>query len=288
MQYPAEYPQHAAYGAALSYPTGIPIHLQQSSYSRVESEPEPEPEPEPELEKDSKYPSEPESEELSPEQLENIFGKDAPHDPAGSLADSEDGGNDENNEDDEDEDIDDTDDPLGSSPIPEALTSPSPMPDSHLARSKKESPTTKIVLFLAIFSIAGILIGAVVARDYVAAYLPFTKGIYETVGKITGFGEGEKEIGKGLKLNISRSERALEAGVDVLIIHGEVINSTEQRRALPKIKIWLTDADGKVTQSALKIPEHKEVPAGKKVLFTVRIPKPSAAARRIEADFVAE
>ena len=132
---------------------------------------------------------------------------------------------------------------------------------------------------LVLIVVPSILAGLLMARDMVVYLWPGTAVFYEAIG-ITA-----KPVGHGLDIRNVRSERAIEDGADVLVIHGVVVNVSEKPRDVPDIRISLVDVAGDEVQSVSGIARKSRLEAGEATGFEIRLTEPFPSARNLQVGF---
>ncbi|MBC8339613.1 MAG: zinc-ribbon domain-containing protein [Alphaproteobacteria bacterium] len=206
-----------------------------------------------------------EEDALSPEQLNEMFGEDTESDAFGSLDGSDDDGG-----------IDDLDSIPDPDPIPEVFSSGGDSLDDDMESGGGKG---KIIGIVAAVLILGLGAGLFFGRPYIIDLVPQAAGIYSMLD----FGGGD--IGEGLGIDNIKSQREVESGVDVLIVRGEITNTTEDEHMVPMIRVVLYDANGEEVQSTVAAPLKNRLPGGAKVGFSAKLPEPSDLARRLEVTF---
>ena len=111
---------------------------------------------------------------------------------------------------------------------------------------------------------------------------PGAASVYEMIG-LEGAAPGE-----GLDIRDVKSERALENGVDVLIVKGTISNVTDMARAVPMIRVSLYNATEEEVQAIVVPPVAPQVPPGESLPFAARLEEPAPTARRLEVTFTKE
>ncbi|MBM3569627.1 MAG: DUF3426 domain-containing protein [Alphaproteobacteria bacterium] len=130
--------------------------------------------------------------------------------------------------------------------------------------------------------IAGLLAGVVFMRNFIVLYLPQAEPVYEALGLTV------KLPGHGLKLDKIRSSVAREGDVLILIVEGEVENSSDETQPVPRIKVTLFDRSGREVYFWTFAVDAAELEAGKSVPFATRLPSPPDRAFRQQVSFVRE
>lgn len=115
-------------------------------------------------------------------------------------------------------------------------------------------------------------------RGDIARYWPSTASLYDLIG--TPVAE------QGMEFRQVVYERAVENGLTVLSIRGEIVNVAEERGSVPRVRVALRDAEGQeLYHYFFAIPEA-ELDAGATAEFITRLSSPPAAARDLVLRFV--
>ncbi|GAA6155516.1 zinc-ribbon domain-containing protein [Pyruvatibacter sp. HU-CL02332] len=115
-------------------------------------------------------------------------------------------------------------------------------------------------------------------RGDIARYWPSTASLYELIG--TPVAE------QGMEFRQVVYESAVENGLTVLSIRGEIVNVAEERGSVPRVRVALRDAEGQeLYHYFFAIPEA-ELDAGATAEFVTRLSSPPAAARDLVLRFV--
>lgn len=130
-----------------------------------------------------------------------------------------------------------------------------------------------LVLFVTAF------FGSLLAfRGDVARYWPATASLYDLIGMPVAE--------QGMEFRQVVYERAVENGLTILSIRGEIVNVTEQRGSVPRVRVALRDAEGQeLYHYFFAIPEA-ELDAGATAEFVTRLSSPPTAARDLVLRFV--
>lgn len=86
-------------------------------------------------------------------------------------------------------------------------------------------------------AVAGIGAGGVVARDAVVAAWPKMAVVYDTIGLMP------EPPGTGLELRNVRSQQHLDNGTLVLVVEGQVVNTSTEQRRVPKLRAVSLNAE---------------------------------------------
>jgi hypothetical protein len=96
---------------------------------------------------------------------------------------------------------------------------------------------------------------------------------------------GGSQIGEGLDIQNVKSVRKDVKGIDILMINGEVANTSKEERKVPMIKVVLYDGSEKEVEKTIVAPLKNILKAGAKIRFSAKLSKPSSLARRMEVTF---
>lgn len=130
-----------------------------------------------------------------------------------------------------------------------------------------------LILFVAAF------FGSLLAfRGDVARYWPATASLYNMIGLPVAE--------QGMEFRQVVYERAVENGLTVLSIRGEIVNVTEERGSVPRVRVALRDSEGQeLYHYFFAIPEA-ELDGGATAEFVTRLSSPPTAARDLVLRFV--
>jgi len=130
---------------------------------------------------------------------------------------------------------------------------------------------------LALFVVA--FFGSLLAfRGDIARYWPATASLYELVRMPVAQ--------QGMEFRQVVYEQAVENGLTVLSIRGEIVNVADERGPVPRVRVALRDAEGaELYHYFFAIPEA-ELDAGATAEFITRLSSPPAAARDLVLRFV--
>jgi predicted Zn finger-like uncharacterized protein len=125
-------------------------------------------------------------------------------------------------------------------PVEPAVVEPPPAPerprlgegDGVVRRGSKSTAVGWIVL-LALLAVIG---GLVLARDRVATAWPQLAGVYRAAGlSVT--------VDPGLEIRDVTSSEVNENGERILVVSGEVVNTTDYAKTVPPLRVALLDGD---------------------------------------------
>ncbi len=164
------------------------------------------------------------------------------------------------------------------SPVPAAAgTAPRMWP---LAAADKPRPagSASLVGWLVGVLVVLIVASAVIGRNEIVAGFPASATIYHKLGLPVA-------VRLGLQFEGITSKRIQEGGVAVLVVEGEVVNVSDQNRAVPPIRITLLDGGGRRLQQELFRAQAAELKAGSKTSFSGRLVNPAEQARNFSVTF---
>lgn len=250
-----------------SLPAGIDALFEEDDDVAAEEPAAPEPMPTPD-------------DDISDEDLENLFDEDDAPGAIESIVDS--GGTDDDGSD--TENIFDADDIEEPDDLPESLTADLDDDDMPVRRRSAAKPEKKgrkglIITIVLLALLSGIGAGLFFLRGMVVEFVPAMNSVYHMIGLDTG------SLGEGLEIKNVNSERAIEGGIDLLIVSGNVANISGGTKPVPLVKALLVGADGEEIQSVVQEPERAELNAGDVIGFSIKVEEPSPLARRLEVTF---
>lgn len=223
-------------------------------------------------------PDETGNDDLSDEDIDGLFDDD---DDTGGISSMIDSG-------DSDTGIDDLDDIPEPEPLPQSLTGgiddddeDDEVPVGRIpSRQKKKKGKTGLIAALVVlfFLIATGVVGFF-ARALIVDVVPESQMVYDLIGIDTGI------LGEGLEIQNVQSSRATEAGIDILLVRGTIMNVVNESAPVPLVQAILLDADGVELQSVVQEPGQTELATGNSIDFTIRIDEPSPLSRRMEVTF---
>jgi len=169
---------------------------------------------------------------------------------------------------DEDFDIDDSDG------IPEVFSADEQDPDLDIDRPR---PWGKVIGITLAVIIVALLTGLFFLKDTVVKFVPQLNGVYDMIGF--------HSLGDGLQIQKVQFSQETEAGLEVLVVSGQIQNVTDDVRPVPMIRALLYDGDGNELQHADTPPLRSELAAQKNLTFKVRIKEPSQLRRNVKVTF---
>ncbi len=173
-------------------------------------------------------------------------------------------------------------------PIPQQLIRNNPKPEP-----KKKKGIIGWIIFLLL--LAGIGAGGYFAKDQVIEMWPPIAKVYDMVGLDV------PHVGEGLDIRELPPTREEEDGVDVLVVRAEIVNISEEPRALPYLLIELLDPLDRVVQRK-KVPliydeslvstgaempmQQQMLPVGESMEVETKIRRPNPTATRLQVTFL--
>ncbi|MEQ9346967.1 MAG: DUF3426 domain-containing protein [Thalassospira sp.] len=173
-------------------------------------------------------------------------------------------------------------------PIPQQLIRNTPRP-----QPKKKKGIVGWIIFLLL--LGGIGAGGYFAKDQVIELWPPIAKVYDMVGLDV------PHVGEGLDIRELPPTREDEDGVDVLVVRAEIVNISEEPRALPYLLIELLDPLDRVVQRK-KMPlvydesmvttgadmpmEQQMLPVGETLTVETKIRRPNPTATRLQVTFL--
>jgi predicted Zn finger-like uncharacterized protein len=133
------------------------------------------------------------------------------------------------------------------------------------------------VLALAVIIVA---LAAWVGRDAIMAAWPPSERLYAALGGVT------EPLGAGLEFRNVKTERRLESNREVVVIEGDVVNTSNRDREVPLLRAALT-ADGReLTAWTFQATQSRLLP-GESARFVTRTDEPTEDASGLSLDFAA-
>ena len=115
-------------------------------------------------------------------------------------------------------------------------------------------------------------------REEVVRIWPATAALYRAVGLPVAV--------KGVEFSRVIYQRTVENGLTVLSISGEIVNTADGRKPVPRVRVSLRDADGAELYHYFFAASAETLDAGEAVPFVSRLSSPPAAARDLVLRFV--
>jgi predicted Zn finger-like uncharacterized protein len=122
--------------------------------------------------------------------------------------------------------------------------------------------------------------GGVRYRDAIVSVWPQTSSLYALVGMPVN--------ARGLAFTDVSYRRETEAGQQVLLVNGNVVNVTSRELAVPQIVVTLTDSDRRQLDHWIFSSGVSHLKPGQKIAFTTRRTNPPEDARHLEMTFAGQ
>ena len=151
-------------------------------------------------------------------------------------------------------------------------------------RSRRQQPQARnrgpaITWGILVVIVAGIFGGGFFARGAIIDMWPPASMLYEMVGLAPG-------PGYGLELRNIAPSQELEGETAVLVISGEVVNTSSQPRLVPMLKGSLLDGGKNEIHQWTFSMATEELAPGESGSFNTRVPNPPEEAKGLEVTFV--
>lgn len=140
------------------------------------------------------------------------------------------------------------------------------------------SGSNSLVGWLVAMLVVLLAAGAVIGRNEIVATFPASAGVYQTLGlPVT--------MNLDLQFENVTSERISERGISILVVEGEVVNRSDQVRAVPPVRITLLDDGGRQLQHELFQAGQTRLEPEARTTFTARVVNPTEQARNFSITF---
>jgi predicted Zn finger-like uncharacterized protein len=135
---------------------------------------------------------------------------------------------------------------------------------------------------LALIIVGGIAALFVFRQQFVAIWPPASQ-LYRLAGI-----SATEAPGQGLDIRDVKFERKTEAGRTVLLVTGQIVNSTQDERLAPRLRVAIGD-EAKTELVHWTVPLAKDrLGPGEATAFSTRLPDPPANARSLSVTFLPE
>lgn len=152
---------------------------------------------------------------------------------------------------------------------------------SPFARPEKRRAGGALGWIALVVVVAGVLGGGAYFRDSIVATWPPAARLYSALGL-----EAEP-LGAGLELRNLRMSQSGDASAPVLVVEGEIVNTTEQLRDVPLLRGALVDAEQRELRHWTFAVRQPRLLPGEVVTFKTEIENPAAEARGVSITFTA-
>lgn len=139
-------------------------------------------------------------------------------------------------------------------------------------KARGASRWTALVLFLFAFDVA--LIGA---RNEVVRYVPQTASLFAAIGLPVNL--------RGLNFENVRISRETQDGMDILLIEGRIVSTTDRAVEVPRLRFAARNAAGQEIYSWTAKPQRGSLGAGESMDFHSRLAAPPADANDVMVRF---
>ena len=140
--------------------------------------------------------------------------------------------------------------------------------------------------------LAGIATAGYLYQQQIVGFWPPAGKLYHLAGLTADAGKSaltEKPAepeGFGLAIRDVRWEHLTEKGRPVLLIKGEVVNTTDQARSVPRLRAAISDDRGRELSHWTVTTPISDLPAGKSTPFSTRLFSPPDGARSLAVTFM--
>ena len=128
---------------------------------------------------------------------------------------------------------------------------------------RRGSPSTAFIWLLALLAVAGVVV-LIAARDTIATAWPPISNLYRAVGL-------SAVVDPGLEIRNVASSEVNEGGQRVLVVTGEVVNTTDYAKNVPPLRVALLDDDRNEVASDIVPIEPKILEARATTSFEKRL-----------------
>ncbi len=156
--------------------------------------------------------------------------------------------------------------------------------DSAMAPRRSPPPpqrrSSRAGWLVLILIVVAVMVAGALAREAVVRAWPPAEKLYATLG-FTPAKQGE-----GLKIKVADHRRDVEGKTSVLIVKGDVTNTSDGVRDVPRLKASLRNAAGTELVNWTFATAQARLLPGETAPFITRIENPSAEAAALNIDFV--
>ena len=134
-----------------------------------------------------------------------------------------------------------------------------------------------LIWILLILLVVGIVAGALLERRQIAAAWPPAARLYAALGM------SMEQSGFGLEIRNITTARTKKEGVQALVVGGEVINTSNSIRPVPRLRVILRSANDHELQATAVSPARDQLMPGEATPFetTITNPPPEASAASV-------
>ncbi len=157
---------------------------------------------------------------------------------------------------------------------------PTPRSDAIYHEPEPERRRNPVGWAILAVIVATIIIGGTAARDAIIGAWPAAERLY------LAFGLNSAPQGNGLKIKVLSHDRSIAGGRKFIVIKGEISNTSEQARDIPKLKASLRAADARALASWDFAAAQARLLPGESSAFETRYQNPPENATAFEIDFL--
>lgn len=139
------------------------------------------------------------------------------------------------------------------------------------------SPNARAMTYGSVLGLV-LLLSAVVWRDKVVSYVPDLAGLYAAVGLPVNL--------RGLEFRDMETVETTNDGIPQLIVRGTIENVTEDKVAVPRLRLAVRGISGREIFVWTAVPAKPELEAGESLPFLAQLASPPAEGREIAVRFV--
>jgi len=147
-------------------------------------------------------------------------------------------------------------------------------PAPATSRTRAVRLTSWLAAALAVLLLAALIAG----RDEIASRLPVAIPLYQKLGL-------SLELPLGIEFRGLASERRVAEGLPVLVVSGEISNSSSRQREVPSIRVAVLDAERRELDHGLFDPPERALDPGGVARFEVALAAPPEGASDVEVSF---
>ncbi|MBM3517826.1 MAG: DUF3426 domain-containing protein, partial [Alphaproteobacteria bacterium] len=145
------------------------------------------------------------------------------------------------------------------------------------ARGRGAAITGWVAMALILAVVVG---GGIFAKERIVATWPPAAKLYDMIGLPVA------DPGYGLEPRNVASAQEMDGDVPVLVVSGEVVNTSGETRAVPRLRGALLDVREREIFFWVFATANATLAAGEVTPFSTRVPNPPTNARRIAGTFV--
>lgn len=164
-----------------------------------------------------------------------------------------------------------------------AIETASPFASANLPGFPRPAPRRgSAVAWLVLLLLLGVAVGSFLARNEIVAAWPPTARLFDALGV-----PATSNLGAGIELRNVTSARQEEDGAPVLVIQGEVANTSTSVRAVPKMRGSLREQGREIQNWTFQAAQSRLLP-GEAASFVTRFKNPAPQATDLTITFTDE